>query len=177
VTTQPNLTYYTNVFIPDVMGIDTTILPADSTVISISYQIALMFVNQALLCVPGPPQCFAPTPETTLTVYALAVYNLAGDRLLNFAQDLPSAAIIDGSQPPMPFFAWTRKQFNLNGFVSGAITASSDNGTSASFDVPDWAKKLTVSQLSNLQTPYGRQYLGIAQAYGPSIVGLSRGVW
>lgn len=177
--TQPNVGFYLNPFIRDVMGIDSTVLPDNSPVISISYQIALMFVNRALLGVPpGCAPFLPPPPLTTLNIYALAVYNLAGDRLINFGQDLPNAAKVPGSKDPaLPFFANARRDFNLNGFVSGAITSSSDNGTSASFDVPDWASKLTVSQLSNLQTPWGRQYLGIAQAYGPSIVGLNRGCW
>lgn len=177
-TVQPNLAWYTDVFIPDIMGIDTEILPADSPVIPFTYQLALLFVNRALLAIPCPPAFFLPSPPPTpLTAYAVAVYNLAGDRLINFAPDQPGAPPIPGSKPPLPYFANARKGFNLVGFVSGAITSSSDNGTSASFDVPDWAKKLTVSQLSNLQTPWGRMYLGIAQSYGPTIVGLTRGGW
>jgi hypothetical protein len=172
--TQPNFTYYRDIFIRKVMGISTAVLPDNSVTISISYQIALMFVNVALQGIPGPQPPYAPEPATDLTIYALAVYNLAGDRLMNFAQDLPGAPTIDGSQPPLAYFAYWRKSFNILGFVSGAITSASDNGTSASYDVPEWAKNLTVSQLANLQTPWGREYLGIAQAYGPSIVGLSR---
>lgn len=169
--TQPNVGYYLDPFIRGVMGITADVLPDNSPVINFSYNVALMFVNPALRCVPGCP----PGSSDDVTIYALAVYNLAGDRLINFAQDQPGAPNVKGSKPPMPYFQWARKQFNLNGFVSGAITSSSDNGTSASFDVPQWAKNLTVSQLSNLQTPWGRTYLGIAQSYGPTIWGLSRG--
>lgn len=172
--TQPNVGYYLDPFIRGVMGIGTDVLPDNSPVINFSYNVALMFVNPALQGVPGPC-AFAAAGTFDVSIFALAVYNLAGDRLINFAQDQPGAANVKGSKPPMPYFQWARKQFNLNGFVSGAITSSSDNGTSASFEVPQWAKNLTVSQLSNLQTPWGRTYLGIAQSYGPTIWGLSRG--
>jgi len=173
--TQPNLSYYLDPFIRGVMGVSPSVLPDDSPVIGMSYNVALMFVNPSLRCVGGPVPPLG-TPDS-LSPYALAVYNLAGDRLVNFAQDAPEAPPVKGSRPPMAYWAWTRKQFNLNGFVSGAITSASDESTSASYDVPDWAKKLTVSQLANLQTPWGRQYLGIAQSYGPGILGLSRGCW
>jgi hypothetical protein len=176
-TVQPNQQFYLDPFIRNVMGISPAVLPDDSVAIRMSYQIALMFVNKALMAIPGPCQLYVTPPLTTLTVYALAVYNLAGDRLVNFAQDVPNAPPVKGSKPPAPYFVNLRKQFNLNGFVSGAITSASDETTSASYKVPDWAEKLTVSQLSNLQTPWGRQYLGIAQSYGPTIWGLSRGRW
>lgn len=178
-TTQPNFPFYRDVFVRSIMDINTTILPDNSVSLMFSYQLALLFVNKALLTVPGPSALFYPNPPLSeLRLYAVAVYNLAGDRLINIGQDLPEAPTVAGSKDPaLPFFANARRDFNINGFVSGAITSSSDNGTSASFDVPDWAKKLTVSQLSNLQTPWGRMYLGIAQSYGPTIVGLSRGRW
>lgn len=173
--TQPSVGYYLDPFIRTVMGISPAVLPDSSPAIAMSYQIALLFVNKALMRVGGPCFFLQPGLPNDLTVYALAVYNFAGDRLINFAQDVPGAPPIAGSKPAMPYFQYARKQFNLNGFVSGAITSSSDEGTSASYEVPEWAKKLTVTQLGQLQTPWGRQYLGIAQSYGPTIWGLSRG--
>ncbi len=39
--------------------------------------------------------------------------------------------------------------------------------------VQEAAKNFTLANLQNLKTPWGRTYLGFAQAYGPSIIGLS----
>jgi hypothetical protein len=34
-------------------------------------------------------------------------------------------------------------------------------------------QRLTLAQLQNLKTPYGREYLALAQSYGPNVWGLS----
>ena len=148
-------------FIRNVMGINTTVLPDSSPVIGTAFQVALEIVSVLLNC-------------ASPVMYTLAVYNLAGDNLLNYAQDLPDAEVVPGSgDPGLPFFAWTRKQWDLNGFISGVISATYDQGTGNTMVVQEAAKMFTLSDLQNLKTPYGRQYLAIAQRAGPTIIGVS----
>jgi hypothetical protein len=155
-------------FVRNVMGITTTVLPDSSAVIAMAFNVALAVVNRALRVVGSPDWAGAPQ----VSIYALAVYNCAGDRLLHYAQDLPGAAIIPGSgdpksgDPGLPFFAYTRKKWNLDGFVSGVIQSSSDEGTSQSMIVQQAAETFTLDDVAALKTPYGRTYLGFAQAYG-----------
>lgn len=154
-------------FLRNVVGIDSTILPDASPAIGWSYNIALAWVNKALKAICGPSSPYAST-------YAIAVYNLATDRLLNFAPDLPGSPDIPGSDPPMKFFAYTRKQLNIGGFVAGVVQSTNDEGTGVGFVVPKQFENFTVGDLQNLKTPYGQQYLAIAQMYGPSVWGLTR---
>lgn len=132
------------VFIRTNMGIDDSVLPDDSIYIEQAYDIAKEIVN----------------PQIELyssVLYTSAVYNLAGDNLLNFAQD----------QTGETFFAEVRKGYGINSFVAGVIQSSNDESTSESLLVPDFFKNLTLSNLQNLKTPYGRTYLQIAQSTGP----------
>lgn len=163
-------------FIRNVMGISTTVLPDASPVIGFAFSVALAIVNPALKKVALPQQdsagaaLYSGQPSS---IYALAVYNLAGDRVINYGQDLPDAAPIAGSEPPVGFFAWSRKQWNINGFVSGVISASNDESTGQSMVVQDAAKNFTLGDLQNLKTPYGRQYLAFAQDFGPATWGIT----
>lgn len=171
---QPTLAGFQN-FITTVMGISTTILPADSPVIGFALSVALSIVNKQLQCVAVPQTDGAGASLNSggLTIYALAVYNLAGSNLLSYAQDQPGAPNVRGSKPPMPFFAWTRKQYNINGFVSGVIQSAADETTSESMVVMDAAKQFTMANLQQLKDPYGRQYLAFAQSAGPTTWGMS----
>lgn len=130
-------------FILNIMGINTVVLPADSAVIGWVYQQAVATVNLAISSV-------APT------IYEQAVYNLAGDFLVNFAQD----------QPGETFFSGLRQSFHINDFVAGVISGADDTGTSGNIEVPEAFKNFTLADLQNLKTPYGRTYLSIAQKYG-----------
>jgi len=178
---QPTLAGFLT-FVRTTMGIGTAILPDNSPVIGMAFAVALAIVNPSLqsVSIPQFDSTGAQLNGGGLSVYALAVYNLAGDNLLNYAQDLPEAPIVPGSgkagdptNPGLPFFAWTRKQLNLNGFVSGVIQSSSDNGSGNSMVVQDAAKNFTLANLQQLKTPYGRQYLAFAQSYGPSTWGMN----
>lgn len=144
-------------FIANVMGISTTVLPAGSPVIAAAYYIALEKVNPTLLVVP----CSSPSYPT---IYALAVYNLAGALLVEYAPDIPDAPNVTGSK--LPFFANLRQNFNINGFVGGVVQSSADETTSETLVVPEQMKNLTFSDLQMLKTPWGRTYLGFAQAVG-----------
>lgn len=161
-------------FVISAMGISTTVLPSSSNVITMVYNIATATVAQVL-------SCFGFTDPWTgqqSSLYAVAVYNYAGALLLQYAQDLPDAPIVPGSkndQNPngLPFFAWTRQQFNLNGYVGGTIQSATDQGTSQSMVVPEAAETFTLENLELVKTPYGRTYLGIAQKLGPSLFGMT----
>ena len=52
----------------------------------------------------------------------------------------------------------------INSFVAGVIESSADESTSQSMKVPDQFEGLTIADLQNLKTPWGRTYLGIAQS-------------
>lgn len=136
-------------FIRTVMGINTTVLPDNAPVIAIAYAVAVDLVNIALTCVPS-------SSTTTPSIYALAVYNLAADNLVNYAPD----------QNGQTFFTDLRKSLNLSGFVGGVIQSTNDNGTGQSMVVPDAMKAFTMANLQQLKTPWGRQYMAFAQSYG-----------
>lgn len=131
-------------FIRNVMGITTLQLPDNSPAITDAYTVSIETVNLYI-------------GSISTTFYDLAVYNLGGDYLLNWAPDTA----------PSTFFADYRKTNNLNGFVAGVVASSADEGTSNSLLVPDFFKTLSLSDLQELKTPYGRQYLAIAQKFGP----------
>ena len=143
-------------FITTVMAIAPAALPVGSPFPAMAFNVAMSLVNTALQAVP----VYDPTQPT---LYAYAVYNLAGDRLVNFAQDVA----------PSTFFADLRTKLGLTGFVSGIVTATSDENTSESMTVPDAFKNLTLGDLQMIRTPWGRNYLALAQDYGTSVWGLS----
>lgn len=95
--------------------------------------------------------------------YILAVYNLALHQLLKIGQD----------QPNQSFFTQIQAQYKIGKLIPGVVMASGDQATSETLVVPEFFKNLTLSELDLVKTPYGREYLGYAQMYGPSIVGFS----
>lgn len=145
-------------FVRNEMGISTSVLPDNSQYLMWAYFQAISLVNSQLRVDP--------------LNYMIAVYNLGGDILVNIAQDLPDAPPVPNSKPPAPFFAYTRRKLNLNSFVTGVISSTSDEGTSESMVVPDWVKTMTLADLQLIKTPWGQRYLGIAQSVG-SLWGLS----
>lgn len=140
-------------FVREEMGINSTVLPDNSKYLIWAYHQSRALVNRQI-------QLVSPL------MYLIAVNNLGGDILVNIAQDVPDAPPVAGSKPPAPFFAYTRRQLNLNSFVTGVITSTSDQGTSESMEVPDFVKNLTIADLQNLKTIWGRNYIGIAQSVG-----------
>lgn len=145
---QPTLAGFID-FIRGVMGIDPLLLPDNSPAIEWAYANSLMIVNPTL----GIVGIKSPI-ETTL--YIEAVYNLGGDNIINYAPD----------QPGRTYFAELRRSMNITSFAAGLVQSASDSGTSDSLAVPDSLKNLTISQLQNMKTPWGRRYLAIAQTYG-----------
>lgn len=135
-------------------GVDPLYLPDDYPSLLYAFNIALTFVNPVLACVPSLPGYW--------TIYAIAVYNLAADNLINYAND----------QPGRTYFKDKRTEFGVLSLVPGLVQTSSDEGTSVGYVIPEFAKNMTLGDLQNLKTPYGRAYMNIAQQYG-SIWGIS----
>ena len=147
-------------FIQGNMEIPAIALPTTSPSILMALAISQSIVNPALKVVG--PSCSNSLGYTGPSIYDLAVYNLAGDNLINFAQD----------QPGQVFFQEARASYGINSFVAGVIASTADATDSESLATPEAMKTLTLQNLQNLKTPWGRQYLYFAQAYG-SLWGLS----
>ncbi len=157
---QPTLSGF-QWFLLNVAGFKITSLPPASPVVAWALSFAVQIVNPALRAASGCGPPIAGTPETS--VYVTAVYNLATDLVVQFAQD----------QPGSGFFARLRKKLNVNSFVSGVISGASDESTSQTMVVQEAAKNFTLDDLQRLKTPWGRAYLALAQAFGPTTWGLS----
>jgi hypothetical protein len=130
-------------FLTGPAGISTTFLPSASQDVSDAFDVAMAIVSTNLACLPG-------------NLYALAVYNLATDNVINYASD----------QDGQVFFQELRKNYGINLFVPGVTGSSSDSSTSQSRVTPEFMKALTFGDLQNLKTPFGRAYLNIAQMQG-----------
>ncbi len=130
-------------FAQQVMQLSPNVLPVNSPAITTAFAIAMEIVNPAIAA-------------ASAIIYQQAVYNLAADTLINIAQD----------QDGYTVFIDARATYGINAFLPGEISAASDQGTSESVMTPDWVRTLTLAQLQNLKTPYGRVYLGYAQTYG-----------
>lgn len=138
-------------FLRCVVGIPITALPDCSLAITRAFDNAIQIVNLQIAA-------------ASCLLYDEAVYNLATDYLITWAPD----------QQGQTFFAKLRGKdgYNITAFTAGVIQATADEGTSESMLVPDFFKQLTLADLQNLKTPYGRAYLAIAQRAG-SLWGLS----
>jgi hypothetical protein len=138
-------------FLRCLVGIPTTALPDCSEAVTAAFCNALEIVNLQI-------------SQASPLLYREAVYNLATDYLITWAPDY------QGSK----FFAELRGKdgYNITAFTAGVIQATADEGTSESMLVPDFFKQLTLADLQNLKTPYGRAYLAIAQRAG-TLWGLS----
>lgn len=137
------------------MGVPTLALPDNSASIGYAFNAAMNIVSTDLASVPNLGSGWS--------VYEMAIYNLAGDFLVNYAPD----------QVGQTYFSDAREKLGIAAFTAGVIASSSDEGTSQTMTVPDAFKGLTIDDLQRLKTPYGRQYLALAQKYGPSIWGLT----
>jgi hypothetical protein len=155
VSSGPTLAGYL-LFIRNWMKITTGQLPDDSLYIPASFNFAKMMVNPKMAVVPSPDPSYP-------NLYAIAVYNLAGDRLVNFAVDQDGETV----------FTDLRDKCNLAGFVSGIISSSSDETSSQSMVVAKAMETLTFFDLQTMKTPWGRAYMGFAQQMGPTDWGMS----
>lgn len=122
-------------------------------IVQMSLAVALDIVNDTLAMV------------SSLT-YLLAVYNLAADRLINFASD-------DSIVPDQSYFEDLRQKLRISEVSTGVVSSTSNETSSTGLLNPEAMKTLTLQDLQTLKTPYGRTYMGFAQAYGPNIWGLT----
>ncbi|HXS13682.1 MAG TPA: hypothetical protein VN734_13320 [Acidobacteriaceae bacterium] len=95
--------------------------------------------------------------------YSFAVYNLATDRLVNWAPDVLGQT----------YFQDLRTDMRLDRPTLGVVSSAADQGSSGSILNPEFLRNLTASDLQTLRTPWGRTYIGIAQDFGPSLFGVS----
>lgn len=151
---QPNLPDFLT-FLRGVVGIEAAYLPDAALSIVYAFQTAMATVSPDLASIPS----FPVTPQNPIpwTTYALAVYNLGADRVINFAQD----------QPDRTYFFDMRKDLGVNPFRPGVVASSGGTGNSQSTLNPEFMKNLTMGDLQSMKTPYGREYLNIAQQIGP----------
>lgn len=143
----PNLPDFI-LFIRNSMRIPVSGLPADSVWPGYAF-------NQAMALVLN-------VPTVSGLEYTLAVYNCGGHILIRITPD------IQGSD----FFAQLRSNYEILKPWSGMPSSTSDQGTSASFSVPDGIANLSIGDLNFYRTPWGREYLSYAQDFG-SIWGLT----
>lgn len=129
------------------MDVPTTALDSNSLWFNWAFDASMAIVNYQLKAAPGP-------------TYMLAVYNLGGDNLVNWVVD-------DPGEVPADYWSKLRLAFGINSaFFPGWVTAASDEGTSSSSELLDFFKGMTLANLLNMKTPWGRQYLAYAQAVG-----------
>lgn len=121
-----------------------------SSITVASFTMAMDLVNTDLSAAPG-------------MIYPLAVYNLAADRLLNFAPDVQNQT----------FFKDVRAQFRMTDISVGVSSSVNDQGTSVGILNPESMQGFTLLDLQTLKTPYGRAYMAFAQSYGGALWGLS----
>ena len=84
-----------------------------------------------------------------------------------------AATLLTGASASEMLFTNLRKQFKMNSFVPGVVGNTSDVSTSVGLVNPDFMRGFTLENLDLLKTPYGQNYLAIAQKYGPALWGLT----
>lgn len=133
-------------WVRSVMGVSSNELPDNSDSFTYAYEVALEVVNLTL-------QGMSPL------IYRLAVYNLGGDNLINWTPNQP---------PPATPGYWSklRDDFGCLKFQGGTVNSSSDESTSVGIATVEGLTELTLGQLQNLKTPYGRAYLNYASTWG-----------
>jgi hypothetical protein len=124
-------------------GFTYTVLPQASIYWCYAFDTAVAVVNLQLQC-------------ASALAYMLGIYNLATDNLINWAPDTA----------PSTFWADLRTKFGAYNFIGGTVVSASDEGTSDSLATVESLTNLTIGQLQNLKTPWGRQYLAFAQEVG-----------
>jgi hypothetical protein len=131
-----------------VMGIPTGEMPAPET-LQIAYDEALNLAYLGLASIPSQ--------STSMSIYAMAVYNLGGHILVEIAQDAQNHT----------FWANLRKEFQINSMLPGFLTSAYDQGTGEGMTIITWLQGLTLWGLQLMKTPWGRQYLMFAGQWGP----------
>jgi hypothetical protein len=157
----PNLPDYLT-FLRQTVGIQVGVLPDSSVVIQATLDVALQTVDDVFLPGAGSVGAVVTSGGTNL-LYCFAVYNLATDRLINFAPDVSGQT----------YFQDQRTKFRIFDVPSGVPSQASDGGTAVGILNPEFMKKLTMGDLQTMKTPWGRHYIAFALAYGPSLWGVT----
>lgn len=144
VYTPPTITEFQS-FLENIVGIAPVYLPLSPVpmVVTYAYWTSIKTVLHALK-IAG--------------VYNEAVYNLGASIVVHNAQD----------QAGQNFFTKLRALYGIGTgrFFLGVVSATADQGTSTSILNPDFAKTLSMSNLQQLQDPWGQQYLAWAMDAG-----------
>jgi hypothetical protein len=135
------------------MGVPASDMP-DVPTLEMAYDESLNLALDDLATIPNQPG--------SPSLYALAVYNLAGAILVDIVQDTP----------PSTFWSDLRNKFNVAMFSFSIVTGAGDQGTSKSAMVPLFVQGMGPLDMWMYQTPWGRQYMMIAGAWG-AIWGIS----
>jgi hypothetical protein len=157
VSNQATLGGFIN-FVTNVMQPPSPFNPATDPSVVFAFNFAVQWTYIGLVAVPGV--------MGGLTMYQTAVYNFAADTLINIAEDPEGSPAVPNSDPPMPFWAFTRKKYNILSFIPGIVQSSGDVSTNVGYMVPKSFDNYSVMDLQNLKTPFGRVYLSIAGAWG-----------
>lgn len=127
----------------------------------------------ALSASVGSTQTFAVSGSVPLAYNGTYSCVVTGANTFVYAlQTDPGTATLVGTYGTV-FFTTQRANYKLLSFSAGAISSSSDQGTSESTVNPDFFRHLTFTDLNLMLTPWGRNYMSFAQCYGPTVVGLS----
>jgi hypothetical protein len=163
---DPTVEGFTN-WVYLVMAVPQSVLPIDSIYLQMAYDEALNLTYGGLQMVPNLstlPPAPAPPPNQSPSIYAVAVYNLGGHILVTTAEDDPNAV------PPPPnaptFWSDLRTKLGLNVLSYGFVSSASDQGTSASQQIPTQIADMTLMGLDLLKTPWGRRYMQIVGQWG-----------
>jgi hypothetical protein len=145
-------------FVTNIMAPPAPFVPSTSPYVTYAFDYASQVVNYNLQAANGIPGAW--------NLYALAVYNLAADFLINIVQDPANAPTVTGSNPPMPYWQYLRSQLGIASSSLGVVQSTGDDGTSVSLMLPSQFSTFTLANMLQTKTPYGRQYLAIAGSWG-----------
>jgi len=138
-------------FVANIMNVPFPSIPPTSW-LNVAYTMGINLAYTGLQGVPSDP--------TGPSIYAMAVYNLAGAYLVAFAIDDPSL------QPPSNYWSNLQTQYGINSAAFGIITSAADQGTADSLYIPESIKNMTFNDLWLAKTPWGQAYLRIAGQWG-----------
>jgi hypothetical protein len=135
--------------------LDNPILANDDYLLSPSLvnstlNIGMSVVNDLIACIDA-------------TLYTRAVYNLGTHYLISLFQDYRGQR----------YWKDLRKSFNLDTARLGVVASSSNDSSSTSYLNPEQFRHLTLRDLQLMKTPWGREYLGIAQDVGYTAYGIT----
>lgn len=129
---------------------------------------------------PSPYCAGAWKPFTTYSVsapgaQAKITYPLVANDNAGYpnANNPGAATVLPGAAVRETLFYTLRQRFGITRFQPGMVANASDQGTGAGLLNPDFMRRLQFQDLDYAKTPYGRDYLALAQRFGPVLAGLT----